>query len=80
MIEYEPPVYRPPGEWRSFLVQATIGCSHNGCTFCGMYKGKKYRVRPMVHPSFSSSLYTFRAVISTVAQEVHRKFTVTKEK
>ena len=47
MIEYEPPVYRPPGEWRSFLVQATIGCSHNGCTFCGMYKGKKYRVRPM---------------------------------
>ncbi len=47
MIEYEPPVYRPPGEWRSFLVQATIGCSHNGCTFCGMYKGKKFRVRPM---------------------------------
>ena len=47
MIEYEPPVYRPPGEWRSFLVQATIGCSHNGCTFCGMYKGKKFRIRPM---------------------------------
>lgn len=47
MIEYEPPVYRPPGEWRSFLVQATIGCSHNGCTFCGMYKSKKFRVRPM---------------------------------
>ena len=47
MIEYEPPVYRPPGERRSFLVQATIGCSHNGCTFCGMYKSKKYRVRPM---------------------------------
>lgn len=47
MIEYEPPVYRPPGEWRSFLVQATIGCSHNGCTFCGMYKGKKFRVRPV---------------------------------
>lgn len=47
MIEYEPPVYRPPGEWHSFLVQATIGCSHNGCTFCGMYKGKKFRVRPL---------------------------------
>ena len=47
MIEYEPPVYRPPGEWRSFLVQATIGCSHNGCTFCGMYKSKKFRVRPL---------------------------------
>ncbi len=47
MIEYEPPVYRPPGEWRSFLVQATIGCSHNACTFCGMYKGKKFRIRPV---------------------------------
>ena len=47
MIEYDPPVYRPPGEWRSFLVQATIGCSHNGCTFCGMYKGKKFRIRSM---------------------------------
>ena len=45
MIEYDYPVYRPPGEGRSFLVQATIGCSHNGCTFCGMYKGKKFRVR-----------------------------------
>ena len=47
MIEYDPPVYRPPGEWRSFLVQATIGCSHNGCTFCGRYKGKKFRIRSM---------------------------------
>lgn len=47
MIEYDMPVYRPPGEWKSFLVQATIGCSHNGCTFCGMYKGKKFRVRDL---------------------------------
>lgn len=47
MVEYDQPVYRPPGEWRSYIVQATIGCSHNGCTFCGMYKGKKFRVRPL---------------------------------
>lgn len=47
MIEYDMPVYRPPGEWKSFIVQGTIGCSHNGCTFCGMYKGKKFRVREL---------------------------------
>ena len=39
-------LYRPPGEWKRYLLQCTIGCSNNQCTFCGMYKEKKFRIRP----------------------------------
>ena len=44
-MRYEEPVFRPPSEASSLIIQATIGCSHNKCTFCGMYKGKRYRER-----------------------------------
>ncbi|WP_417336861.1 radical SAM protein [Halobacteriovorax marinus] len=47
-IEYDEPVFRPPSEGRSFLLQVTIGCSHNLCTYCNMYRSKKYRERELL--------------------------------
>jgi coproporphyrinogen III oxidase-like Fe-S oxidoreductase len=47
MPTYVEPVFRPPSEARSLIFQITIGCSQNQCTFCGMYKGKRFRLKPL---------------------------------
>ncbi len=47
MIPYEGRVFRPPSEAYSLIIQVTIGCSHNKCTFCDMYKEKSFRIRKL---------------------------------
>jgi len=44
-MHYEGMIIRPPSEAFSILLQATLGCSHNKCTFCGTYKDKRFRIK-----------------------------------
>ena len=44
---YELPPFRPPNEARSLLLRATRGCPWNRCTFCSMYKGSHFQLRPV---------------------------------
>ncbi|MGM0452949.1 MAG: radical SAM protein [Thermodesulfobacteriota bacterium] len=44
-MHYEGMVIRPPSEANSILLQVTVGCSHNKCTFCGTYKGERFKIK-----------------------------------
>jgi len=44
-IQYNEPVFRPPSEWKSLIIQVTLGCSWNQCAFCEMYTSKQFRAR-----------------------------------
>ncbi|MFW9802850.1 MAG: radical SAM protein, partial [Candidatus Thorarchaeota archaeon] len=69
MLEYEGSIWRPPSEARSLILQATVGCSHNACTFCVSYKRKKYKVRGV--QGISSDL---NSVDQTIKNRVRRVF------
>lgn len=60
-MRYDPPVFRPPSEAASLILQVALGCSHNACTFCGMYKGKKFRVKswPEIEADIQSAKQAF---------------------
>ena len=44
-MHYEGNIIRPPSEADSILLQVTVGCSHNKCTFCGTYTGERFRIK-----------------------------------
>jgi len=47
MIDYHQPLYRPPAEANSIIIQVTLGCSYNKCSFCSMYETKTFKKREL---------------------------------
>ncbi|CAI6148829.1 MAG TPA: radical SAM protein [Campylobacterales bacterium] len=47
MIKYDYPLFRPPAEAENIILQVTLGCSYNNCSFCSMYKTKKYQEKSL---------------------------------
>ncbi len=68
-MRYVGTVYRPPSEANSFLLQATIGCSWNHCTYCAMYGGKQFRVRPL-----AETLEDIAEAGRSFGDQVHKAF------
>lgn len=68
-MRYEGAIYRPPSEADAYILQATIGCSWNHCTYCDMYRADTYRVRPR-----EEILEDLRAARAAYGEEVRKVF------
>ncbi len=64
-MHYEGVLYRPPSESQSLLIQMTVGCSYNRCTFCAMYDETEYELKPVetvLEDIAEGTSYRFRRV------------------
>jgi radical SAM superfamily enzyme YgiQ (UPF0313 family) len=68
-MRYEGMLFRPPSEADSYILQATIGCSWNKCTYCAMYRDKQYRVREL-----DESLEDLGEAGRLIGRRVHKLF------
>lgn len=69
LMRYAGKLYRPPSEADALILQATIGCSWNHCTYCDMYRDKNFRIRPL-----EESLEDLDGVERGVREQVERLF------
>ena len=68
-MRYEGRLYRPPSEADALIVQATIGCSWNRCTYCDMYRDKVYREREL-----PAVLEDLRTAVAIAAHRIDKLF------
>jgi radical SAM superfamily enzyme YgiQ (UPF0313 family) len=68
-MRYEGTIYRPPSEADAYILQATVGCSWNHCTYCDMYRDKQFRVRAL-----DETLADIRAAGALMGAEVRKVF------
>lgn len=68
MINYDYPLFRPPAEAKNIILQVTLGCSYNNCSFCSMYKTKNYQVRAL------SDIYNDIDTLAASSPTAHKIF------
>jgi len=67
-MNYQGRLYRPPSEANSFILQATLGCSWNNCTYCDMYREKTFAIRPL--PELLDEIETAAVVVGSRCPKV----------